>query len=653
MNQLNENSKEEIHPEKIGDFLDQNNQNKKSVQEEDIFLARDKKTKNKKVVIWIAALLLIILGMAFYSYYRGQFSFNAQEVEVVILGPEEIMSGEKIDYQIKYTNRTRTSLKNSKALLSIPEKFILISSDKDFKSEPTVITWDLGELRAGETGIIGMSAKIIGFEGSEYSMDSRMLYTPSNFNSEFQSANENSKIRIKITSVPFKLSISSSESVIAGGEIETAVNYENVSQTEFHKIGVRVLFPEGFIFNSSEPPPDRSENNSAYWMFNEIEYGGAGKIEILGALNGKEGEIKKIEAILEAAETEDGLPVEYLKTESEIAITEAPLIISQTINGLTDYIARKNEELEYKIKYQNVSDKAIKGLVINSILEGQEVLDFNALKITNGSCDEQFKITWSAFNIPELAVLEPNQEGEVNFKIKLKDYFDIGGYEDKEFVIRSVATVKSFNFNSESVNIGKIIASNELVTPVSGGLFLKSAGYYNDDGRIENEGPIPPTAGETTTYTVHWYLNSVVSDIDQIKLSAVLPEKAEWTGKYILNGRVFNEDDFVENNKEANSEKEKEKLVYYSDTREIVWEIPLLPANTGIISPVKEIAFQIALTPDEEDVGKIMTLVGESVMTAHDQFTDLNLSGEAEAVTTEMLDDESIGEKEGMVVESP
>ncbi len=647
MNQLNKNSKEEIHLEKIGDFLDQN---KKTIQDENIFLARDKKAKNKKAIIGLAALLLIILGLAFYSYYRGQFSFNAQEVEAVILGSKEIMSGEKIDYQIKYTNRTKTNLKNARILLSIPEKFILISSDKDFQSEPAVITWNLGELKAGETGIIGMSAKIIGFEGSEYSLDSRMLYTPSNFNSEFQSASENSKIRIKITSVPFKLSISSSESVIAGGEIETVINYENVSQVKFHKIGVKVLFPEGFIFNSSNPPSAKNENNLAYWMFNEIEYGGTGKIEILGALNGKEGEIKKIEAILEAAETEDGLAAEYLKTESEIAITEAPLIISQTINGLTDYIARKDEELEYKVKYQNIGDKEIKGLVINSILEGQKVLDFSSLQVVEGSYDEQFKITWSAFNIPELAILEPNQEGEVSFKIKLKDYFDIGGYEDKEFAIRSVATVKSFNFNSGSINIGKTIASNELVTPVSGGLFLKSAGYYNDDGRIENDGPIPPTAGETTTYTVHWYLNSVVSDIDQIKVSAILPEKAEWAGRYILNGRVFNDDDFIENNKETDSEEEKERLVYYSDTREVVWEIPLLSANTGIISPVKEITFQIAVTPDEEDVGKIMTLAGESVMTAHDQFTNLNLTGEAEAVTTEMLDDESIGMEEGTVV---
>jgi len=647
MNSLNENQNNEIHPEKIGGFL---GQDKKDGQPEkkDVFSTDNKRTGGRKIIIGLAGfLLLAVAGLAGYSYYQGQSSFNAGEAEVVVLGPREIMSGEKINYQIKYTNRAGVDLKNSRILLSVPEKFDLVSSDKDFKKEPSTITWDLGELKSQETGIIEAAAKIVGSQDSEYVLDAKMLYTPANFNSEFQSAGENSKIKIKITETPFKLSLLSSESVIGGGEIETAVKYENISQTGFDKMGIKIIFPEGFVFSSSNPPPLENKNNTAYWLFEKFAPGESGKIAAFGNLNGEKGEVKEITAFLSAAEGEGDLSAEYLKVKSEIVIVEAPLVISQTVNGLTDYAARKNEELEYKIKYQNISDQEIKGLVINNILEGRNTLDFDSLKVTDGSYDDQYKITWSAFNVPELALLKPGQEGEVSFKIKLKDYFDIGSYDDKDFTIKSATSVKSFNFSGGAISVGKTIAANELATPVSGGLFLKTAGYYNDDGRIENEGSLPPTVGETTSYTVHWYLNSVASDIDKIKVAAVLPERTEWTGKYILNNRVFNEESAAEPSKNGAGE---ETLAYNSETREVTWNIPLLPANTGIISPVKEAVFQVALTPSVEDVGKIMTLAGEPLMAAHDKFTNIDLNGEGAAVTTELLDDESVGEEEGVVV---
>ena len=652
MNSLKENQNNEIHPEKIGSFLSRDEEDNK-FEGKDAFGTNNKNTKRKRIIAGIVIFLLAVIGLGFYSYFYGQHSFDAQKVEVTVLGPEEIMSGKENTYQIKYTNNTKVNLKNSRVLLNVPDKLVLVSSNKNFKKELSVITWDLGELKAGETGIIEIVAKVIGPLDSEYNLDSKMLYTPANFNSEFQSAGLASRVKIKITSVPFKVSILSPKSTISGGEVKTLIKYQNISQTEFHKIEIKAVFPEGFVFDSSSPAPFKKEDNWACWIFETVKPDSVGEVEIMGGLNGEKGKTKKIKTVLRASETEDALMAKYLEENSEIIITEAPLIVSQTVNGLTDYVAQKNEELEYKIKYQNVSNQEIKGLVINSVLDGSKILDFETLKVANGSYDDQHKITWSAFNVPELAVLKPGQEGEVSFKIKLRDYFEIKEYQDKNFTIKNTVTVKNFNFSGEAVKVGKIIASSEMETPVSAGLFLKTAGYYNDDGRIENDGPIPPTIGETTTYTIHWYLNSIVNDLDGIEIAAVLPEQVEWTGKYILNDRVFSESDSDSENKKSDGESNKndqESLAYYSDTREVVWKIPLLPANTGILSPVKEITFQVALTPIAENIGKSMILVNRPSMVARDKFTDLNLTGEGGTVTTELLDDESVGEEEGIVV---
>ena len=240
-------------------------------------------------------------------------------------------------------------------------------------------------------------------------------------------------------------------------------------------------------------------------------------------------------------------------------------------------------------------------------------------------------------------------------------------------------TISSFNFNSDSANIEKIIALDENDIKFKSSLFVRSKGYFNDDGRIKNTGSIPPEVDKETNYLIHWDLSSIFNDINDVRIVSILPERVFWTGNYIksdgkvslgdqMNGAITPEEEIEEdksssegdlendqdnknNNKERENQIKEENFFYNTKTREIVWELPKLVANTGINSPVKEVVFQIGIKPEKTDVGKIMKIMDEVKAVGYDEFVNEEIITFESELTTKLPDDDSIGTEEGIVIE--
>ncbi len=710
------------------------------------------KKKRKLIFTVLFLVVAIISAVACFMYLKGQQSFDSKEVKIEIKVSDEISSGEEIVFTIEYKNNTGVKLKNPKVILFTPEKFVFISSDKKYTKEGLVLNWDLDDLLAGESGKIKLFGRVVGNKDSEHEFNSKISYVPSNFNYEFQSADNLSKVKIKITSVSFELSLKCPEEIITGNEIDCLIAYENTSDNDFKKINIKVDFPDGFAFISAEPEIDEEIGNNLSWSIKEIKTKAKGELVIKGNLAGEKNEEKEIRITMDIfGDEEDAL--EYISKKAIIKVQDTPILLKQTANGLENISVNKGEEIEYRIKFKNIGDRELKGLVINNELTGSVDLDF--IEVINGSYDkESNKIIWSAFNVPKLAVFKPGDEGEVSFKIRAIDYFEVKLPEDKNFVIKNKVTISSFNFNNSEVKIEKEIVSNEMIVKINAFLFMKTKGYFNDDGRIKNIGVIPPEVGEKTTYTIHWNLNNLLGDLKNVKIVSVLPENVNWTGNYInsngdislgdesngtytskivdpiainnINGgmgngglgvgynwydetvykdinhkglpeelRVGDTLEFIYNdgnieqigycvigtvpgNGEGHSfyctvpwevslphyaGKEnykikkvmpitsEERFYYNTVTREIVWEIPELLANTGLISPSKEIVYQINIIPEDADVGKTIKIMNEVKAAGFDEFTNEEVMTLESELTTELPDDYSIGMEEGIVVD--
>ncbi len=161
-------------------------------------------------------------------------------------------------------------------------------------------------------------------------------------------------------------------------------------------------------------------------------------------------------------------------------------------------------------------------------------------------------------------------------------------------------------------------------------LVLSVKGYYNDDGRIKNSGPIPPKVGETTSYTIHWQILNLANDVQNVEIKSVLPNWVAWTGETI------------DQNKE---------LQYDERTGSVIWQAGNIPANTGIVSPIKEIVFQVNIKPIITQKDMLVRLLEETIITGKDNFTEENLETKISPLSTDLPNDPSVSEKEGKVVE--
>lgn len=663
-----ENIVNEQTNEKIKDYLSNETRVLGSdlKQEDSLADTRNKKRKtsrNKLLVVFFLVLLAVIAS-AYLTHFKGKWSFDDKKVQITIEAENEVLSGEEVTFVIKYENNTGVMLKNPRIEFSTPEEFVLVSSDREPKGNANdmIITWDLDNLAAGESGKIRLFGKVVGKKGTKCEFDSRISYIPDNFNSEFRSSGSASKTILRITAIPFEVAIRCPRHVINKNEVECVITYKNTSGQSFYA-EIEAVIPKGFEYISSNPEVDENETYLLSWNIDDLKPNTSEELIVKGNVTGGRDEVIEIEIILSASEKDKNV-IEYLSNKTAIRIQDTPVILSQTVNGTEEYFAYKGEELEYKIKFKNNSDMEIRGLVINSNLEG--CVDFDSISVANGSYDGE-KITWSAFNIPKLAVFGAEEEEEVSFKIKVKDFIDIKNLNDKNFIIKNTVSIKEFDFDAESEKIGKTITSNTAIVKLDASLFIRAKGYFNDDGRIKNSGVIPPEVDKETKYTIHWNLSNLLNDIKNVRIVSIMPEKAKWTGSYIRSdGRVFsgNENNgiYIPEQKggeelkddDNSSEKEikEEKFYYNPETREIVWEMPKLSANTGIISPAKEVVFQVSIIPEEENIGKTMEIMSEVKATSRDEFTGNIIETFDSALTTELPDDYSIGVEEGIVIRS-
>ncbi len=670
--------------ENIKNYLSEDDKNSMS----DLDSINEKKYfKSRKFIL--AFLLLLIIGVVALFYFmrnKGKESFDDTQVRVRIEAPKEITSGEELVFNINYENKTSVDLKNVKIFFYFPKNFLYISSERDNKVEEAVLSWDIEKIAAGETGNIKMFGRVLGSQNSVYEFKSRISYTPENFNYEFSSSDDHSAAAVTIKKVPFILSVNSPEVLTVGEKFEYAIDFENISDYVFKFLQIRSNLPQNFACDSVDSQKIE-ENDEISFIFdvNDFSAGASEKILIKCLVMAKlnKNVDNKTSIVLEASE--DGeIYFEYANVEISTIINEIPIEITQSVNGSTDYLAVKGEDLIYMIKFKNIGEQEIRGLVINSELTGK--IDFDSIDVNNGSYDKNTKkITWSAFNVPKLASLAPGEEGEVSFRVNIVDYIEIRNPEEKHFSINNIVTISNFNFNTNSANVERKIASNNSVTKLNASLFLRSKGYFNDDGRIKNTGAIPPEVDQETQYLIHWNLSSLLNDISSIRITSVLPENVNWTGSFIKsngeisignqNNGVFipEETDLADEelNKEMSQREEatfnsiddtekdsaqiidmpkEEKFYYNTETREVIWEIPLLDANTGVSSPVKEVVFQVSIKPKDSDIGNIVKITEIVRATGFDDFTKNEIEAIDIELTSELPDDYSIGINEGIVI---
>jgi hypothetical protein len=316
------------------------------------------------------------------------------------------------------------------------------------------------------------------------------------------------------------------------------------------------------------------------------------------------------------------------ETEFSTDVLEGNLVTLLILNGKGEnQPVRFGDTLHYAITYRNTGTVALGDVAFTVNFATQpnsdKVIAWNDVRDPEEGVRSKSTITWSKKQISSLAKLLPNQEGAIDFDIPiLKAPFE--GSKETDYSITSWVETTVQTIDGEPVK--RTTKTQPIVARALSDTDLSSAAsYFNTDGIPVGSGPLPPKVGEPTTYRVTWTVSNSLHELADLKISAKLPPNAIWTGKSSVDAGEFRFD--------AGEEK-------------LFWTLNWLPTTIKKLTA----SVDIALTPSDDQAGKVATLVDATIMEATDKLTGAHILLSTPPITTALENDEG-AEGKGRVQE--
>ncbi|MDD2753214.1 MAG: hypothetical protein PHT44_01215 [Candidatus Portnoybacteria bacterium] len=578
----------------------------------------------EKRALWLAlsAVVLAAAVIGGWFWWRNFKSFNTDEMSLDIFGQDRVVSGEEVNYIVRYKNNSGVAVSNATLSFSFSNQLMPVDSSGAVKQgDLMVMSKNLGQLAPEQDGQAEFKVRVLGDKDSQQKFTAKLNYRPSNISSDFSNSKE---FASTIISVPLVLSFILPDRIVSGQTMNFSLRYLNTSDAAFNDAKLKIEYPEGFIFDSALPSP--SDGNNA-WSLAEIGSREEGNIIIKGTIAGNEGESKVFKAQI-GTQKSDAEFVVYSQTLASPQISTSPLFVEQSLVGAQNNNADIGQDLTYKIKYRNTTNVAI-GPVFITVKIDSKAMDPSGVNAKNGffsSSDNT--ITWNSSSLPALEQLAAGAEGELEFSLKVKNVLPINKFSDKNFTISTTVKIDSFNIPL-ALSGTQLAGQNQLVVKINSRLVLAMKGFYADQ-LILNSGPLPPKVGQKTTYTVYWQVLNVSNELASVAVEAYLPSYTSWEGKIY----PANED-----------------IKYDASSGKIIWQIGKLSAGTGFVYPVKQIAFQVGFTPSISQVDDSAVVVQQAKATGDDSFTNVQISASDNALKSDMPDDPTITLEKGKIIQ--
>ena len=557
-------------------------------------------------------MLIAAAAFAFYGYlFLARTGFSASNVVLFVEGPRNFKAQEKVEFEVKVENKSRFELENAYIYVTLPEFLLFEDGSRGEKM------LELGSVGNKEE----ISKKINVFANEtqkEGTIKVRAEYTPKNLSGTFEST---ASIHVSIASLPLTVIFDLPQKAVNGQQLRGTFHFVAEKELESLPLAVRIILPEDFSLRDAEPKPQ----DTTTWIFEKVEPKKSYAVEFEGVIRGAENEAKNF-ALLFGGLNEEGVFSQQYKTVRKVRISSAPLEFSQTVNGVSEYIASGGEKLNFRIDYKNKSGVDIEDVSITTTLEGG-AFDLATLDTGLGYFNANTKtIIWDKNFISSLSRLDKEAGGSVEFSVSLIRDLSPESYRDKNISLKSHAVMDSPNL---PLALKGLSLRAESISRVKVRTFLSiSSSAYYYEGPFSNSGPIPPRVGEKTTYTISWQIKNSLNEMSGVRIEAPLP------GNVVFEEKTY---PFAS------------KLLYDSKTHSISWDAGGLSWGVGYVFPAETVAFQVSLKPENAIRGQVVELVEEAKISGQDTFADEFIESFAPAIDTTLPDDVGTREGDGVV----
>ncbi|KKQ40875.1 MAG: hypothetical protein US58_C0011G0002 [Candidatus Magasanikbacteria bacterium GW2011_GWA2_37_8] len=489
-------------------------------------------------------------------------------------GDTRIKSGEMVNFTVSYTNNSKFKLQDAVLAVHLPDGFVLDKNNNpEFSNQST---FDLDTLFPGAKGQKQISGWLWANVGTEEKIKALLTYTIEDTKNKDQRA-ATSIINLPDSVLQTKLS-NFQTNVFGNEELKGNIEITN-SGTE--------NIPEYLIYASL---------NKAELKSKEISRG-----KNLASLATTLLEKQVIPLPLKIGDNLVYLSVytninnilKLQKTQTLTVKVLNPEIISNAkILTASKYI-EPGQVVPVEINWKNTGTFTAKDLRIHLITTPGTV-DLTKTAKENNLRIEGSDLIADTKTRTALGNSAPGSGDNFTVNVYLKPNFNLTSLDNPNWEIKP-----AMEFQLAAIDFAqKIVAPGSSATlPMSTELsWLVETRYFTIDGDQLGRGPLPPAVGQTTKYWVVVQIDNTINAVDNISFSATFMPGVTWT--------------------EKQSVTIGQNITYNETNSTVSWNYRELPATAQA-----GLFFEVAVTPNPEQIGQNLNLVKDFHLTATDSKT--------------------------------
>ena len=548
----------------------------------------------KKLFIWSTIFFACAIAFAGFMMFRGGNVVSSEKVSVQFAGPLSVAGGEAFNFEVSVRNDNNFPIEAADLLLEFPEG--TRRADNPL-AEMRRFREALGAIAPGESLSKKQEAILFGAEGELLAVNATFEYRVRGSNALLK---KTARYEVTLGTAPLSISITAPRETANKSEFSLELEVKSNNTAALRDILVEADYPFGFAFKSASPRPTAGERA---WAIGDISAGGTRRITLLGIVSGAEGDERVFRFRAGPAQSGGGSNISTaLVSASHAVLLRKPfLVLSLMVNGEegTEFITEKGKTVRVGIVWENNLPARATDAQIIVRLDG--ALYDPASVVPDGGGyyrASENTIVWDRSSDGALAAMEPGARGQEQFSVNVRGP-GTGVYALKNPSFGISASISARGPAGASEAGGAIETKTRAEVKLLADLSL-SARLARSSGPFVNRGPIPPKVGEETTYTIVWSLSNAFNELSDARVSVTLPSYVRFVGAV---------------------SPQSERVIYDAVSGAVVWEAGELKAGVGIGGSPREVAFQIAFVPANNQAGTAPTLVGEASAEGNDRFT--------------------------------
>ena len=572
------------------------------VSDEPALTARPRRRYRMYIILF--SLLVFILGVGTSSFYlfMGANQISANNIGFIVTGPTSLGGGEVLSLQVGINNQNPVPLESATLIVRFP------NGTRSTDDPPRPLFEEripLETIPSGEIRNLTVQAAVFGEENSEHTIEAVVEYRVAGSNSLFERRAE--PVTYRISSAPIGLRLTAVPSVAAGQEVPLTLRVTSNSLTPLTDVLIRAEYPSTFSFIRAEPAPVSGQN---VWLLETIAPNETIEIAVRGTLSGFVDDQYQIRFVAGVPRTPGSFELggELAQTSSLVGIEESLIGVSVAVGGSSDrtVVVRGTEPQPIVVTLTNTQQQPLTDVTITSTLSGPMVPALQ-LDSSNGRIDEATRtITWQVVGAGDLVEIQPGQTTTVQFTASVDPVPASGSW-----TVRTDIRAKR---EGVDVLVGTTETEVKYATPIMLAREISQA-----------VGPVPPVAGEATTYTVTLAASAGNNRLSNPVISTNLPLYVTWLDQTSGPGTVE----------------------YNPTSRQVRWTPGDIAGNQ-----TAQLSFQIRFIPSAEQVRQTPNLVGVSTLQANDAFTGTLERATAPVVTTELSTELGFPPGNGRIIRS-